>query len=190
ALLSEARRGRAVEAGQAVTAVLGDLDMPGAAIEIAVEAADASQYGEDRMLWHFRPAPGAQWKNLADAASGGEMARVTLALTLVEPERGLMVFDEVDAGLGGHAARRVAELLDRLRRSGTAVITVTHQAVVAATADLHYRAEKQETHGGFYEAHFEAVYGQARERELARMLSGSVDEAALQHARRLLEGSA
>jgi DNA repair protein RecN (Recombination protein N) len=101
-----------------------------------------------------------------------------------------MVFDEVDAGLGGHAARRVSELLDRLRRGGTAVITVTHQAVVAATADLHYRAEKQETHGGFYEAHFDAVRGQARERELARMLSGSVDEAALQHARQLLEGSA
>ncbi len=211
ARLSTARRQRAAEVSRTVSAVLEELDMPGAALQVQVEAVEPSVHGEDGIRFSFRSAPAAPWKPLEEVASGGEMARVTLALTVAETEGGLMVFDEVDAGLGGQAARRVADLLERLSAKGTMVLAVTHQAVVAAVADHHLRAQKHLVKGrlrarrfglngvkgpdgvdsddGFLtEARVEKVSGRERERELARMLSGSSDEAALLHARRLLEG--
>ncbi len=199
ARLSAARRERAAEVSRTVTAVLEELDMPGAGLEVQVETAEPSVHGEDRVRFLFRPAPAAPWKPLEEAASGGEMARVTLALTVAETQNGLMVFDEVDAGLGGRAARRVADLLERLSASGTMVLAVSHQAVVAAVADHHFRARKRlvgeregrpraGTFEGLMEARVDEVSGGERERELARMLSGSSDEAALLHARRLLAG--
>lgn len=188
--LSDARSVEARRLSEAVTEVIRDLDMPGAGVEVVVEPGAPSQFGVDRVGWRFRPAPGAEWKDLQDAASGGELARLTLALTVAGTERTLMIFDEVDAGLGGHAARRVAELMDRLRQGGTAVLAVTHQAVVAATADRHFRAAKIEAGEGLLEARLEEVGDGERERELARMLSGSFGDAALEHARRLLEGTA
>lgn len=104
-----------------------------------------------------------------------------LALALLTgAEAETVVFDEVDAGVGGEAAWRVAERLARLAE-GRQVLVVTHLPQIAARAQAHYRVVKE---GGAVRV--ERVEGEERVRELARMLSGSYSEAALEHARELL----
>ncbi|GAA6736438.1 DNA repair protein RecN [Thermus oshimai] len=125
---------------------------------------------------HLPPGP-------LSGASGGELARLALALALLTgAEAPTVVLDEVDAGLGGEAAWRVAERLARLAQRRQ-VLVVTHLPQIAAKADRHFRVVK-EGEG----VRVELLEGEARVRELARLLSGQYTEAALAHARGLLEG--
>ena len=125
---------------------------------------------------------------LARVASGGELSRVMLALRTVladdRPHKTL-VFDEVDAGIGGKAAETVGQKLKDL--SGRyQILCVTHLAQIAAFADYQYRIEKVVA-GGRTLTRVEAMTGEARVDELARMMSGSrVTEAARQHIKELL----
>jgi DNA repair protein RecN (Recombination protein N) len=186
--LTEARRAAAAAAAEALAPLLSDLDMPGAALMLAVEPGEPSASGVDEVSWRFRPAAGQDPLPLDRVASGGELSRVALALAVVQREPTVMVLDEVDAGLGGGAALRVRDLLRRLAEAGTQVLVVSHQAVVAACADSHWRMAKRDSEGAT-EAVLTRVEGEDRVHELARMLSGSDAGVALQHARQLMAGA-
>ncbi|AEB12286.1 DNA repair protein RecN [Marinithermus hydrothermalis] len=182
--LSTARRQAAQALEAAATRELRALGMPEARLEVRLEAQEApGPEGLEEVRFLFSANPNLPPAPLERAASGGEMSRVMLALALLTgSEAETVVFDEVDAGIGGEAAWAVAQRLDRLAAERQ-VLVVTHLAQIAARAATHYRVVKEEGR-----VRVERVEGEARVREIARMLSGSYSEAALRHARELLEG--
>ena len=182
AALDADRRAAAARLGDAVRGQLTPLALPHARFDVAV----AGPAGEKvRFLFSgtaaFEPAP------LADAASGGELSRVLLALTLASDAGApTMVFDEVDAGVGGATARALAACLAEVA-THRQVVVVTHLATVAAVADHHFVVERSATPGGA--ASIRGLTGQDRVAEIARMLAGDpADPVALTHAEALLAG--
>ena len=140
----------------------------------------------EQVSFRLAANPGHEPLPLKRTASGGELARTMLALRLVlTAGPPTLVFDEVDAGIGGAAAQAVGRSLARLGADHQ-VIVVTHLPQVAACADSHIVVEKQEV-GGSAEVTLRAVSGEDRLVELSRMLSGSPESAsARQHAEELL----
>jgi DNA repair protein RecN (Recombination protein N) len=161
---------------------LADLAMGGARVEVRVAAEGTG----DPVELALGANVGEAVLPLAKAASGGELSRAMLAIRLVAmggPQT--MVFDEVDAGVGGAAALSLGAALSEVARSRQ-VLVVTHLAQVAAQADHHVSVHKQET-GGRTVTSAEPVTGEDRVVELSRMLSGHPDsDAARAHARELL----
>ena len=140
------------------------------------------------MSLRFTANPGEALGDLADTASGGELSRVMLAIsTVLGAGTPSVVFDEVDAGIGGAAARAVADQLSRLAATRQ-VLVVTHLAQIAARADWHFKVEKA-VEGGRTVSRVRLLSPHERLEEIARMLSGNTSEAALTHARELLEAS-
>ena len=187
--LSSLRRKAAEDLGRAATAAIGKLAMPGSRVEIALTPCELYEGGLETVELQLA-ATGEQGRPLAKIASGGELSRVSLALyLLVRGERGAptMIFDEVDAGVGGEAARAVGEALSDLTREGTQVLVVTHLPQVAAFTTAHFVVVKEEA-GGRVRASVRWVEGDDRVEELSRMLSGMPDsERAREHAQELLE---
>jgi len=187
--LSRSRSAAAPELESRATAALAELAMDGARIEVALEPA-ADGYGPSgRETVELRVAtnPGMPIAPLSEAASGGELSRVMLALAGTGPagEVGTVVFDEIDAGVGGKVARRVGERLRALGQDRQ-VVCITHLAQVAALASTHFRVVK-EAAGDATIADVEAVSGAGRQAEIVRMLGAEDgDEAAGRHARKLL----
>lgn len=172
-----------------VSAVMGRLEMGSAELECRVDLLDRSSWtkaGPSAVEFFFRPGSGMQARPLARIASGGEVSRVMLAVKVVlgsKDDVDTLVFDEVDAGVGGATAVALAQVLADLARTHQ-VIVVTHLAQVAVAADVHYVVRK--TASDEPETVLSQVGGEAREREIARMLSGEATEASLAHARELL----
>jgi DNA repair protein RecN (Recombination protein N) len=181
-----AETARTLEA--AVEAELEALAMPAARVRVALEPLDRiGPGGADRCEVLLAPNPGEEARSLAKSASGGELSRVLLALTVVladRRERTALVFDEVDAGIGGATANAVALRLGRLAQ-GAQIILVTHLAQIASWADGHYALRKRERAGA---TTVEALSLDADERraEIARMLAGDTREVALDHAGTML----
>ncbi len=190
--LSEARRAAAGPLADAVTAHFQDLALPAARLEVVVETrdADATDPGEDGVddvTFLLAPNPGEPARPLAKAASGGELSRAMLALRLVLSEAPpTLVFDEVDAGIGGEAGIAVGRLLADLGARHQ-VMCVTHLAQVAASGDAQVVVEKREEAGRTVASAHE-VEGEGRVAELSRMLAGVGESALAQgHAAELLE---
>ncbi len=183
AAVGEARRRAAPSLAAAVEERLRALGMPRARLAVRVGEDDP---GDDVSLL-FSANPGEPLLPLAKVASGGELARAMLALRLVLSEAPpTMVFDEVDAGIGGTAALAVGRALRELARHHQ-VVVVTHLAQVAAFADRHLAVTK-EVVGERTVARVRPVEGEDRVVELARMLSGRPESAtARRHAAELLE---
>ncbi len=182
AVVGAARRRAAPDLAVAVEAHLRNLAMPGARLEVRVGDEDPG----DEVTLLLGANPGEPTLSLHKVASGGELARAMLALRLVLTEGPpTMVFDEVDAGVGGEAALSVGRALAELAR-GHQVLVVTHLAQVAAFADHQFVVRKEER-GGRTLASVSAVTGEDRIVELARMLSGQPGSAtAHRHAEELL----
>ncbi len=181
--VTDERRQAAAQAAEAVSAVLPELDLPDAVFLIEVEAGLPGPHGGDAVTWRFSANPGQEPRPVHRVASGGERARLLLALNLVRRTSGPLVFDEVDQGLGGHAAQRVAAVLQELGHRQQLVV-VSHQAVVAARAERHWRIVKhQEDEAG---STLVPLAPSERVEEIARMLSGSLTPVALRHAEDLL----
>jgi DNA repair protein RecN (Recombination protein N) len=176
------RASAAGEFGHRVEEHLADLAMPGAKLEVRLSPEGA---GEPVELW-LGANVGEPLQPLARAASGGELARAMLAIRLVGsggPET--MVFDEVDAGVGGAAALALGEALHEVA-ADRQVLVVTHLAQVASRADAQIKVVKQESRGRTVTV-ASAVAGEERVTELSRMLSGHPgSDAARAHARELL----
>lgn len=188
--LSSARRTAAAELTAGVTPLLQQLGMPQAQFEVELSLTPKRQrHGQDAVSFRFSANPGEESLPVGAGASGGELSRIMLALNLVTgSDAPTLVFDEVDAGVGGATAHHVARLLARLGRDHQ-VLVVTHLAQVAAYAAAHYVVEKVQADGRTVTS-VRLVHLSDRRAELARMLSGTVTEASLQHAGELLDAAA
>ncbi len=145
-----------------------------------------TEVGPDSYELLYRSGPGLTPRPLRRIASGGELSRVMLASMVVLGEADgvdTLVFDEVDAGVGGAVARSLAAVLADLARTHQ-VIVVTHVAQVAVVATEHYVVSKSD--GDIPETRLSKVAGEERVREVARMLSGDTGEASIAHAREML----
>lgn len=173
----------------AVTEQMAFLEMGTAELEVASERLPRAQWtsqGPSKVELMYRPAAGLTARPLRKIASGGEISRVMLACKVVlgnADSTETLVFDEVDAGVGGATAVALAQVLARLARTHQ-VIVVTHLAQVAVMADAHYVVTKVGT--DVPRTTLSQVEGQDRVREVARMLSGDQSEASLDHARQML----
>ncbi|MGO8876195.1 MAG: DNA repair protein RecN [Acidimicrobiales bacterium] len=181
--LGDSRRAAAPALGAAVAAHLADLALPRGRLEVTV----GPGRGDD-VNWLFGANPGERALPLEKVASGGELARVMLATRLVLSEAPpTLVFDEVDAGVGGEAALAVGRALHELAIDGHQVLVVTHLAQVAAFADAQVAVTKEERAGRTVAA-ARPVESEERLAELSRMLSGQPGSpTARRHAEELLE---
>ena len=192
AKLTARRTDAAAKLAKRVETELAALAMERAVFEIAVRSGEASASGRDDVEFLVSPNLGEAPKPIEKIASGGEISRIALALkTCVSaPARGngttrTLVFDEVDAGIGGGVAEGVGRRLKKLSATNQ-VLCVTHLAQIACFADHHYVVEKHEQKGRTVTS-IEELDDAARTREIGRMLSGQkVTPEALKHAERLI----
>lgn len=191
AALSARRTEGAARLEEAVTGHLRDLGMAEGTVLVRVGTREGweglDRTGADEVEFLLAANPGTPPRSLARTASGGELSRVLLAIK--SAVRGLeaaetVVFDEIDAGVGGHTATAVGAKLRALATEGQ-VVVVTHLPQVAAYADRHYRIRK-ERDGGDTVTRLEALDGEGALDELCRMLGGRPDDpGAREHARAL-----
>ncbi len=187
--------GRTKAAGpleERVATELASLAMDGARLEVVLDPHPDSYGASGRETVELRvaPNPGIEPAPLRDAASGGELSRVMLALSGLGPAAGAatLVFDEIDAGIGGNTARVVGERLKALGAEHQ-VLCITHLPQVASLADVHFRLEKT-TDAEQAVATVERLAGEGVVEEIRRMLGGdTADEAATEHARQLVEAA-
>jgi len=184
--LDAARDQAAPQFAAEVTAVMARLEMGGAQLVCSRHRLDRDAWtetGPSSFEFFYRPAEGMQPRPLARIASGGEVSRVMLACKVVLgacDAVDTLVFDEVDAGVGGATAVALADVIADLAQTHQ-VIVVTHLPQVAVRGDAHYVVQREGA-----ETDIAPVAGEAREREIARMLAGSITETSLAHARELL----
>ena len=198
--LSTQRKKAAPDLSKRVEQELAALAMEKTRVGIRVvtnmDPAEWSERGADTVAFLIAPNLGEELKPLDKIASGGELSRVALALkTCVSPAPRknvaprTLVFDEVDAGVGGSAAEAVGRRLKKLSAANQ-VICVTHLPQIAGFADHHYFVEKHSDHGRTI-ASVEELTPEARTREIGRMLSGErITQEALRHAEQLLKMAA
>jgi len=204
--LSARRREAASELGKRVEQELAALAMEKTRVAIRVvtnmDPAEWSERGADTIAFLIAPNVGEELKPLDKIASGGELSRVALALKTCVTSSDMagktakksasprtLVFDEVDAGVGGGAAEAVGRRLKKLSGANQ-VICVTHLPQIAGFADHHYFVEKHSDHGRTV-ASIEELAPEARTREIGRMLSGErITQEALRHAEQLLKMAA
>ncbi|GAB2519746.1 DNA repair protein RecN [Lysobacter humi (ex Lee et al. 2017)] len=192
ARLSEARRRAAAELAGSTTALMGELGMGGGVFDVAFEATAGDRpdpLGAERVEFMVSANPGQPLRPLRKVASGGELARISLAIEVAS--LGLdavptMVFDEVDTGIGGAVAHIVGQKLRALGAKRQA-LCVTHLPQVAAQGHAHYRVMKSATRG-VTQSEVRALRPPEREEELARMLGGvELTREARAAAKRLLQ---
>jgi DNA repair protein RecN (Recombination protein N) len=171
--LTRARRAAAAELASRVNAELPPLGLPEGSFDVSLDEAEIGPHGGDRVTFTFAPNPGEPPRPLARIASGGEASRLSLALKVVlaaADETPVLVFDEVDAGIGGRHATALGERL-RALSAYHQVLCVTHLAQVAALADSHVHIGKRTLHGRTM-AEARLLDAAGRGAELAAMLAG------------------
>jgi DNA repair protein RecN (Recombination protein N) len=199
-ILSKKRKTISKKIEQQVISTLSKLAMPDTkfSIHIMQERGDdttdgmkATSKGTDKVEYLIAPNIGEEMRPLSKIASGGELSRTMLALkgTMAKGDRiPTLIFDEIDAGIGGKAAEAVGQRLKRLS-SNHQTICVTHLPQIASYADTHLKIEKNIRQKRTTVA-ITMVEGQEREKEIARMLSGDHSEVSVKHAREMLRKNA
>jgi DNA repair protein RecN (Recombination protein N) len=191
-LATSLRSGREAAAGRLSGKVqenLEDLNLGKSTFRAELVSTEPGPSGTERVEFVIQPNPGEPELPVRRYASGGELSRIMLAIRLAQErlEPGATyIFDEVDAGIGGETATAVGTKLRELGDSNQ-VLTITHLPQIASEAGTHVVVEKEETEGRTI-TRIERIEGEERRRELARMLSGRIDEASLAHASELLVG--
>ena len=193
ARLSASRRAAAPTLADAARGLLAELAMPAARLEVGLEDRPLAEAGAETVELRFAADAGEEARPVGKVASGGELSRLALALHLLTRTGAAptLVFDEIDAGVGGAAAQQVGRALARLARESAAqVVVVTHLPQVAAFAEHHF-AIRKDAGDGRVAAAVQRVDGNERLTELSRMLAGLPDsELAREHAQELLEVAA
>ena len=188
AALTAARREAAARLEKRILRELRDLDMGKVRFSIEITPTEPGESGMDAIRFLMSANAGEDLRPIAKIASGGELARIMLALknVLAEQERvGTLVFDEVDTGVSGRAAQHVAEKLAAVSRNKQ-VLCVTHLPQLAAMADTHFLVEKGESGGRTY-THVVRMDREQRRGELARITGGShITPALLESAEELM----
>ncbi len=184
--LTAARHAAAPAFARAVEAELADLGMEDARFGVRIEPADLGPRGADRVVLELAANPGLPAGPVAGTASGGELSRIALAIRVAARSRsgpGVLLLDEIDAGIGGRTARAVAGKLQQLAQTAQ-VLVITHLPQIASVADAHFRVEKLA--GEPTATAIVRLTGAEVVDELARMLGGEEgDEAVRRHAEAL-----
>lgn len=186
--LSKRRHQAAAELSQAVSDAMQRLAMTGGQLQVLVSPSEASRHGIDQIEFLIAAHSGSTPKPLAKVASGGELARISLAISVITSKASFtptLIFDEVDSGIGGAVAQTVGELLRQLGVSHQ-ILCVTHLAQVAAQGDHHFKVSKQVLDGKTH-SDVKSLGRQERIEEIARMLGGTtITDTTRRHARELL----
>lgn len=187
--ITKERQKAAPKLSKAVTATMQTLGMQGGVFEVALLPLDEPQaHGAEQVEFRVAGHAGTTPKPVGKVASGGELSRIALAISVVTSRLGqapTLIFDEVDSGIGGAVAHTVGQLLRQLGKDRQ-VLAVTHLPQVAACADHHLLVSKQ-AHGRQTLSTVEPIAEDARVHELARMLGGGEkSEISLAHAREML----
>ncbi len=187
--LSAKRRKAALLLGKEIASKLRHLGMGSVVFSIGVESCEYGPNGCDQIEFLISANPGEPLRPIREIASGGELSRIMLSIKTVLAENDdveTMVFDEVDAGIGGTVANAVGEQIQQLSRKRQ-VVAITHLASIAARADFQFVVAKNVEQGRTY-TRITPVSDDARVHEIARMLSGdSESEVSLEHAKKLLD---
>lgn len=186
--LTKARTKAAKSLGEAVTAAMQDLSMAGGRFEVALNPGEPAAHGLEQVEFLVAGHTGTQPRPLAKVASGGELARISLAISVITSSATAtptLIFDEVDSGIGGGVAEVVGRLLRRLGQDRQ-VLCVTHLPQVASQANQHFQVSKRNV-GGKTLSSIDALGAAARIEEIARMLGGlEITATTRKHARELL----
>ncbi len=187
--LSKARAKAAKSLSSAVTAAMQDLSMSGGRFDIALHPADPAAHGLEQVEFLVAGHAGTTPRPLAKVASGGELARIALAISVIASSATstpTLIFDEVDSGIGGGVAEVVGRLLRRLGQDRQ-VLCVTHLPQVASQAAQHFQVSKGTMANGRTVSHILALPLAERVEEIARMLGGlEITATTRKHARELL----
>ncbi|TDK67158.1 DNA repair protein RecN [Sapientia aquatica] len=186
--LSQARIAAAKNLSAAVTNAMQDLSMAGGSFDIALTPIEPSAHGMEHIEFLVAGHAGVAARPLAKVASGGELARIALAISVIASSSTAtptLIFDEVDSGIGGGVAEVVGRLLKRLGQRYQ-VLCVTHLAQVASQADQHFQVSKT-SHAEGTVSQIELLDHKARVEEIARMIGGlEITATTRKHARELL----
>jgi DNA repair protein RecN (Recombination protein N) len=177
--LRAARREAADPFAAAVAEELRGIGLGEGEFRVELRGREPSPSGADEVSFLIRPNPGLPFAPVAETASGGELSRIALAIAAVGGGE-TMVFDEIDAGIGGQTAHAVGETLRRLAQRAQ-VVTITHLPQIASLADRHFRVEK--VHGDPTHTTIAELSDDERREELQRMLGGEQFIAAVQQER-------
>jgi len=188
--LSQKRGQAASDLGQLVTDAMQDLSMAGGRLEIALTPLnEGGSHGLEQIEFLVAGHAGSTPRSLAKVASGGELARISLAISVITSKASFtptLIFDEVDAGIGGAVAETVGKLLHQLGQSHQ-ILCVTHLPQVAAQGNHHLKVSKSQT-GEKTVSQVQILGRSERVEEVARMLGGAtITDTTRRHARELLE---
>ncbi|XAH22463.1 DNA repair protein RecN [Xylophilus sp. GW821-FHT01B05] len=194
AALSKARAKTAPRLARAITSAMQGLGMQGGRFEVALQKSETpAQHGLEDAVFLVAGHAGSTPRPVGKVASGGELSRIALAIAVTTSALGTaqtLIFDEVDAGVGGAVAETVGRLMQQLGRDRQ-VLAVTHLPQVAARADHHLLVAKQRGEDGVTTSSVAAVAGEVRVGEISRMLGGDrPSPTSLAHAREMLAGAA
>ncbi len=188
--LSRTRQQAAPRLAQAITQAMQGLGMAGGRFEVQLDACEPSASGLETIQFLVAGHPGSTPRAIGKVASGGELSRIALAIAVTTSRLGTaqtLIFDEVDAGVGGAVADTVGRLMKQLGLDRQ-VLAVTHLPQVASCADHHLLVAKQADDQGT-SSQVRPIDREARVAEIARMLSGErLSDTTLAHAREMLEG--
>jgi DNA repair protein RecN (Recombination protein N) len=187
--LSVARAAAAKLLGTQVSAAMQELNMTGGSFMVALNPCEPSAHGVEQVEFLVAGHAGVAPRPLAKVASGGELARIALAISVITSNSTTtptLIFDEVDSGIGGAVAEVVGRLLKRLGQERQ-VLCVTHLPQVASQANQHFQVAKGTTEAGKTVSHIDVLDTKARVEEVARMLGGlEITATTRKHARELL----
>ena len=191
-LLSQKRSKAAAQLSKLVTAAMQNLSMAGGQLEIALKPLDeGASFGLEQAEFLVAGHAGSTPRPLAKVASGGELARISLAISVITSKASFtptLIFDEVDAGIGGAVAETVGKLLRQLGESHQ-ILCVTHLPQVAAQGNQHFKVSKSQS-GDKTLSQLNVLSRNERVEEIARMLGGAtITDTTRRHARELLEQS-
>ena len=188
--LTKRRQKAAKETERQMTQRLTPLGMPHMRFSVSITEDTLGPSGQDKIAFLFSANTSTPLQPISQVASGGEIARVMLSLKAMisgAVKLPTIIFDEIDTGVSGKMAEKMAEMMQEMGESERQVISITHLPQIAALGSHHYRVSKEETPTGTL-SHMEQLDDKGRISEIAQMLSGSdVTEAAIQHAKELLK---
>lgn len=189
--ISEKRKGTALSIEEAMERELKEVALEKARFRINIQRlTELTKNGIDDIEFEFTANPGEPPKALTKIASGGELSRLMLCLKVILAEVDripVLIFDEVDAGIGGAVADKVGQRLKKLSQNRQ-VICITHLSQIASRADHHIKVEKIQKKNSV-EVKVKNLTYMERQEEIARMLSGKITDASLRHAKELLKES-
>ncbi|MYM29818.1 DNA repair protein RecN [Duganella sp. CY15W] len=187
--LTATRTRAAQQLGEAVTRAMQELNMTGGRFEVALHAGEPAAYGLEQVEFLVAGHAGVAARPLAKVASGGELARISLAISVITSNATTvptLIFDEVDSGIGGGVAEVVGRLLRRLGQERQ-VLCVTHLPQVASQAGQHFQVAKGMLDNGKTASRIDVLDSKSRVEEIARMLGGlEITATTRKHARELL----